>query len=351
MFMTRLYGVVHGGEVGTVYGSRKLELVPPLEILDDVINTSGVVAIEALNSEMQHEVWMDLWRKSDRAKFREHSPDLTFDTFWNHIEQRADNLHFLESPPIWFDYSSALVKYLKSRDWVPRKGHDSWEEVIYNGIRAHKLMALARYIHEIKRDEMLLRKLKEEPPEIAVVGLAHSNHWMSHNLLPVESYQTFEMDGEGGIFFNPNPALNPALEVERTCLERAASLFNKGRFSERKPDYIGTWDRIHPSQGYFEMFVEKKEGEVISGTINDLLGSANFEGNLNGKEISFVKRYTSYTGNANAKPITYTGEIFGKEILGEFQMSSGSRSPFYMAKAAKVRPLDLFRGWRKLTHQ
>ncbi|MFA6461202.1 MAG: hypothetical protein WCV90_02960 [Candidatus Woesearchaeota archaeon] len=347
--MTRLYGVVHAKEISAIYGTRKVDLIPPPQILEDVDRASGVVAMEALNREMQHEVWMDLWHKADKAKLGERQPNFTFDTFWDHIEQRTDNLYFLESPPLWFKYSSELVKYLKSNNWVPRKGHDSREEAIYNGIRTHKLMTFARYIHEIERDEMLLRKLREDPPEIAIVGLGHSNHWMLHNLLPVDSYQTYEMDGEGGVFFNPDPLLNPALEMERTCLERAASLLSKGKFSDKRPDYVGIWDRFHPSKGYFEMFVEEKEGSTFRGSINDLLGSATFEGTIGDKEMNFVKRYTCYTENANDKPITYQGDVLGKEIFGEFQMSGGNRSPFYMVRASKVSPLDLFRGWKKLS--
>jgi len=349
--MTRLYGVVHCAELGNLFGSRKVQLIPPPQILDDVESTSGVVAIEALNQEMQHEVWMDLWRKSDQAKLRERSPDLTFDTFWDHLEQRADNLHFLESPPLWFKYNSALVQYLKSHNWFTRKGHDSREEAVYHEIRSHKLMTFARYIHEIERDEMLLRKLKEEPPEVAIVGLGHSNHWIINNLLPVDSYQTFEMDEEGRVFFNPNPTLDNALEMERTCLKRAARLFKKGNFSEHKPDYVGTWDRIHPLQGYFELFVERREGNNVTGRIEDLLGNANFKGCFGEEHLDFVKTYQQGTEKAAKNPITYQGGISGEHFLGEFRMSSGSRYPFYMVKAAKVRPLDLFKGWRKLTDQ
>ncbi len=237
-----------------------------------------------------------------------------------------------------------MVRELKER-WVPSE--NSRRNSVLRNIRLHKLEISTRYTHEIERDNLLLRKLKEDPPEIAIVGLGHSDYWVAKNLLAVEKYQTFDLDSEGRLFFNPNPQKNEVALAEREGLERTVRLFKEGSLSERKPDYVGTWNPGDPSRGYFELFIEEKKGDKIKGKIEDLLGLANFEGTLRPGRINFVKSYYQSVNEASKRHITYNGRIVGEGIFGQFE--TGVKLPFYMVESASELPFKMFTQWKKLS--
>jgi hypothetical protein len=90
---------------------------------------------------------------------------------------------------------------------------------------------------------------------------------------------------------------------------------------EKMPDFIGNFDNSLP-KGLFEMFIEEREGDNISGTIEDVYGTATFEGVLSDTEIRFTKHYIPEKSSIEASDcdLMYKGEYLSqiKEYLGRF---------------------------------
>ena len=76
--------------------------------------------------------------------------------------------------------------------------------------------------------------------------------------------------------------------MEFDFLERQIKLVKEGRITDGTPDYVGTWD-MDPFEGYFEVYVQDTDGENISGVIEDVNGSASFEGKVDESEVGKIK--------------------------------------------------------------
>lgn len=87
----------------------------------------------------------------------------------------------------------------------------------------------------------------------------------------------------------------------------------------RLPDFVGSWSIDFPilesvGGGHFGMFIEEREKinsgiDIIKGTIEDDIGVASFEGEIDSEKVRFVKRY-SYEAVSNggaAGEIIYNG--------------------------------------------
>ena len=106
---------------------------------------------------------------------------------------------------------------------------------------------------------------------------------------------------------------------------------------------------LEPSHSYFEVFVHERNGEGnISGTIEDTLGTAKFEGNLGKDEISFVKRYTECSQDAIKESLTYRAKKVGNEFFGHYRSSIGS-GPFYLVESSRSNPVDMSVRWDTLS--
>lgn len=94
-----------------------------------------------------------------------------------------------------------------------------------------------------------------------------------------------------------------------------------------KPDFVGCWglESNLENIGFFLMYIHKKEHEIIKGkdfmliegSIEDIIGSANFSGRVNEEEIYFQKDYVKDTrAEGRSTFLIYTGKtkLFSKEI-------------------------------------
>lgn len=76
---------------------------------------------------------------------------------------------------------------------------------------------------------------------------------------------------------------------------------------DKRPDFYGFW--VQPSgmnSVFFMTILSRNKSEVI-GTIEDILGTAEFKGKLTADEISFTKKYVKASSEASDKPVEYFG--------------------------------------------
>ena len=115
---------------------------------------------------------------------------------------------------------------------------------------------------------------------------------------------------------------------------RTGRALNRGRITDRTPNYIGTSELGNPSQGLFEMFIEQRNGRQISGRIEDIYGSARFEGIMRGNRVYFWKQYdaTAISIGARKDTVHYRGTQTDGKTSGTYwrEGSNGPENDFVM---------------------
>lgn len=363
--MVHLYGVMHGGCVTSISGSREFEVLPTQGLVSDLLNRFPIgtrIGIEDLSKQD----WADVvWHLSNlpfnppEPRFIDDEPQdsprykLSGHDYWGTLEELCSGLGFevvfLEDKAAWFKYNELIVKRAENaavrknllvREDGENKEHYDRKRISFN-LEKHKEDILIKKIHEIERDDKLIENIKSSEVDVALVGLGHSDYWIANSQkvqegigLEFESYSTEVFTKEDKFFAkqifvnNANPDLRRVFN--RNSLERSIRLLETGRFSDRKPDLVGTWDISNPSQGYFEMFMDRANGKLVSGMVFDCLGDARFEGELYKREIRFVKKYLPDSCSEEASPseIVYKGIVRNQEIIGWFVIG-GCGERFY----------------------
>ncbi len=217
----------------------------------------------------------------------------------------------------------------------------------------YRSTVFGKKIHHLDREDKLLGRIKGQLFDAVVAGLGHSDYWFENaSSLGVnfDRYCTDVVDGHShGVAlmrFAENARPNPAQVYEREVLKREIRLIESGRVvNTRDPDFVGLWDIQTPFHGYFEMFVDTRGANGnISGTIEDLIGSATFEGIVSDGEIRFRKKYIAHSPDALREEIDYVGRKSGRFYRGNYGVSSWRRMrvPFLMINSPREDPLELF---------
>ena len=125
--------------------------------------------------------------------------------------------------------------------------------------------------------------------------------------------------------------LFPKVQVPN-ILSKVRSLLVSGGYG-----FISTTKSLEPSEGYFEMFITQRDGQNITGSIEDVLGSALFAGRVDETEIQFLKQYTQARADAMKGEIMYHATRRGDEFFGAFRLSPTERSssPWYLTRTRK----------------
>ncbi|MBU0760700.1 MAG: hypothetical protein KJ600_00815 [Nanoarchaeota archaeon] len=269
---------------------------------------------------------------------------------------------FLEDKATWLRYNRAVIRAqllaarIHKRILFHPKGEsesDYHRKLCRCNEAQHKAELRARKIHEIDRDNKLLEAMAREGVPIAAVGLGHSDFWfgdqegtLERKGIKLDAYSTdlmtHEQEGHPEMTFTQNATCNPELTFEREGLERALRLMDTGRIVHgRTPDYVGVWDWVFPSKGYFEVFVGETDGDNVSGQIHDCLGVASFSGRITPQEADFTKRYSALAlPQAAIGDVRFTAKRVGDDFYGRFRLDGGC-SFFYMTKSPQEKPLDL----------
>jgi len=329
------------------------------------------VGIESLSEPDFSEVKEDLsrlnWKhyntlsKGDRGlpAYSPHTED-----YWNALADYCLSAGldpvFLEDKSMWFRFNMALVRQARvdariHEDILFVKPGESDRDYHRKLCRCNDVRLgaeiRARRIHEIERDAKLLEVIAKSGVDIAVVGDGHAAAWFDDGDtigrkygIKFEDYSTDTIgDPALGSFhmrFARNATPDQRVVIDNFSLERALRLMGTGRvISKPEPDYVGVWDWVEPHRGYFEVFVDKKENGVLSGTIQDCLGFSTFRGRIDCDGTDFVKKYVRGGTGAYTQDVRYYSRGDGNEFYGYYWTSNGG-SIFYMKKSKQETPLD-----------
>ncbi len=358
--MVKLYGITHSASINSLFFSMPINISPAPELLEDLaeLPKSSKIGIEWIGETGWQEVQDDLMGRSFDAGLQEipFFDDLV-SNYWriiiNELQRHCLHPVFLENKDVWLKYNQAVVALAKERQNQLFHGgeddRDYHEKLCRHNEARKKRVLVARRIHEIERDEVLLSAVSSGNLDAAIVGYGHADYWIANKQriqqqtgIIFDSYSKQQQNGKGYplTVFVRNAEPDKNIIYQRKSLERAIRLMEQGRIAEGTPDYIGTWCDYEPSQGYFEVFVRKRDGEDISGVIEDVLGSATFSGRVNKKGIQFTKNYTDASPEAIRGEIPYEAERTGQEFYGFFKVS-GFRAPFYLIEADKKEPIEM----------
>lgn len=389
--MVKLYGAFHGMQVQDILGiSRKVvNIWPSKEIIQDIstLPKGAKIGIEGLRPGEMDIVSDEIFSASDEISNGKWHIKFHRDVYWPDIAKRCAEagyeIVYLEDMDIWRRYNQATLHNelvnLSMRNLFLEGDNQTKYNLRHFRRREGAFISetATRRIHEIERDELLLEAVRTMGVDAAIVGIAHSDSWMldheriyyrygimfdSYCTDIVEEHRTrFAsldcVDGDIDCSFHRNPLPDEVHKANRRNLERRVSLVESGRIMpDKTPDYIGTWDLITPSEGYFELFIDSRQpspvcsgAELIEGTIEDLLGHAEFQAKDGETSLEFGKGYCGSAPGSMSGPIFYYGLKEGEYIIGTFGAKQSKRGrPFIMKKAAQAKPIELAIMWNKL---
>jgi hypothetical protein len=374
--MVHLIGVVHEAALNhSLWGPlENIEVKPSKDLICYLskFKEKTKVGLEHLSEYEFSEISLDLALKNyelmKNRPFKYH-PEYSFRTakYFESLKSICENLgfevFFLEKKETWLRYNKALVRNARVRaaiyeDILFHSEEESDEEYSKKLYRCNDLIEKSetklRKIHEIERDKELLDSISKQNLDLVIVGAGHSDLWRYNKdkikkefNINFESYAGDETNtSESGheLLFNENPSLDLRLIADHLCLERKINLIETGRISKNgTPDYVGVWNITHPSQGYFELFLDKSENG-FKGRIEDCLGSAKFEGEISNEKINFTKKYDFPLSIGAKEDVVYKGISNGEGFYGIFSIDgkiSHIWPMFYMKKSHKEKPLNL----------
>ncbi|HLD05787.1 MAG TPA: hypothetical protein VJG90_08770 [Candidatus Nanoarchaeia archaeon] len=381
--MVKLFGVNHGGRQQEVDGSTwEVYVRPSSELLSELsqLPKGARVGIEWLSRQdwdrVHEHVETLIVERGLIEKFRA-GYDSSLD-YWDWMERfcldQGLSVVYLEEVECYLNYNRVKIIELQHtarlQEMCPKRGErdlDFMVRVSAARDAEYRAKIRARKVHEIERENALLRVIEESDLTAALVGLVHSDYWWTNaqklqaeNGILFDRYSADEVPMLTGkhrrvqSLFQPNRTPDRINVFGREGLRRALRLLSEGDVTGQKPNFVGTWDPTNPSRGYFEVFVENEielEGRPhILGRIEDCLGSASFAGHWLSNGIQFTKEYRDCSEEAASSQLVYRGTACGDEWVGFFE-GSGTRRPFYMVKADRMKPLRMTQRWCTLQQE
>lgn len=373
--MTILYGVVHGLTTTDLWGQKQHHQISPCpELLNDLqaLPRGARVALERFSDQDRVDLRADLQRhlesfgyQPDASRF---GPHYHHDTYFDILGERCRDLglqvlsiddasNSLLLHPLFAEQEKKerLLQYRRENIEEGNPDKEEKAEILKLQEAVYHLALQQRYIIEARRDEAMLRRIAREQPDVAIVGLGHAEYWMDHRRrldqsfgISFEDYHIPCIDAktrEPALIRDALPHL--AFTLLRRSLLRSLHVVETGRLSEEKADMAGTWDLDNPWRGYFELFVEKRQGSGISGRIEDCLGTATFTGTVGREVVEFVKTYTRACSDAMTKPIHYQLAKKGVHLAGYYK-AGFSRGLCYATTDIPMTPLEMVRYWREI---
>jgi len=387
--MVELYGAIHGMHWDDFFTGRHgdIEISPSKELLNDLqrFPAGTRVGIESLNKEDGERVESHLLKlpfNPPATRFINENYGVPIpasrpiyiresNSYWDILAKECSKLKFdvvfLENKNIWFKYNQARIKQAENNQnrenlFVFEKGeskeHYNRKVVSFN-LERYKEETLIRKIHEIERDNELLKAIKLHNVNIAFVGEGHASYWAANSEkiysefgIKIENYSR-ESPVDNRVhypyykvqtIFDKQALPDEKVTSYRQNLERTIKLLEQKRLGDKEPDFIGTWDIRNPLKGYFEMFVNKNGGK-IQGEIIDCLGDADFEGKVDARNIKFVKQYRERKNEIDYQGIVRDGKIIG------FFTTEGFGEPFYATSKKPKNLVELGVSWDLLAER
>ncbi|MBI2105909.1 hypothetical protein HYT56_03670 [Candidatus Woesearchaeota archaeon] len=383
--MVKLYGAITQLiflETNFISVRERIEgLIPTPEMLKEISLFPGgsKIGLEYLSERDELEVRADLTKlsKEKHLKRAKIYPEASF-RYWDFLTgfciQNGHEVVFIEDKEICLKQNEVSIegqaknrknKKFSEKTLELKAGLNSDEKVFMQVVRANDenyyANLLSRKINEIERADAMLRKIKSKELDAVVVASSYSDLWISNaekikeeHGICFDPYCAERTEEETRIRFVRDAQPEQCVSSRRESMERALRFMEEGRIiRNRKPDYVGSWELVDsPSEGYFEMFINEKNGENIKGNIEDCLGSATFTGRINDKEIGFAKRYSRNSSEDAVKGvIPYKGRKTKGGFHGFYMLPNGIGRPFYLTKSEKVNPLEISRQWFSSTKE
>ena len=374
--MIRLFGVVHGGYTTDILLQKRVIELEPTAGLESKLRQlpkNSRIGIGNLSQKDWKEVKAYLEKQcSANHLYVSYSSS---NKYWNKIAQICNSsgheVVWLEDKEDWFRYILAkmeIEKLKRKYDELCYKEEESdkeyHEKIITLNEELHKAEIFAHKIHLMDRDKTLLKNIVLKKCDVAIAGIGHTDAWILEQARIKKEYgiefgqYSTDVIAEPYDFtlkFIENAVPDPNIAYEFTGLRRSINLQEQGKFSDENPDWVGIWDVYEPSKSYFELFIERKRKEHVTGRIEDVLGTAQFKGIFTPRFVRFVKSYIISTRNAIKSDIVYETKDAGydREMhQGVFRCdapaSPGSTGRFYMEKPNKNSPLQMSLSWYDL---
>jgi hypothetical protein len=371
--LKRLYGVVHGGSVSTVFGDFAIRMRPNPEMLAHLSECpKGTrIAVEWFDPALEAEI-TGLGKKGLTCGFSKDS-GYYWHSVIDHCKSHDLAVVYLENREDFIAQASLARKVFQLEEKRGKKPVDA----LITARKLHSLRVEQEYTNSILREPSLINNLINATPEVGIMGVGHTvmiAQKLERNELPnlevevhlAEADLNFNLPGDqvyesifqvsglsgaharraigetlgdmvqpGKLTSMPNTYL---LFANRKRLERQYKAAKTGRITGGQPNFIGTWDTKIPSRGLFEFFIVKQDGEMVSGTIEDTFGSATFNGRLTDRAVTFTKLYDddakSVGGSKSSLRYQSTGRV-GNKFVGDITNGTGERIGIFEMKVVE----------------
>jgi len=385
----KLYGVAHGGcvqmggvslselfgqqEVGEIHMRPSVELISELAVLpvgakigleemqEQVVGNKvrDFVVVDGKHYELAM-AGVSYWQALlDECLKRRLEP-----VFLDSFELLAQNTRLrLDSAKLNSKANGVLKRYAKRKGLTvencrfPERTMGRALEFVRS---AYALETEAEYMHIVGREGEILRKIAQTNPDVVIMGASHTDFFAARPEEVAKFGVKFESyareDFEEGLnvevmlrygerlhhvpirlIQNAQPQEELLVERDQTIRKHNAARFGR-IFPERKPRFVGTWNRNIPAAGLFEVYMksetETPEGRVIFGKIEDIIGTASFIGSLREEHIRFRKEYTDTSKRAGGSryPIDYDADFREGRYVGVANLGNDGSLEFEMVE-------------------
>lgn len=368
----RLYGVEHAAHMA----ATEIGVIPNEGMIDDIqqLPAGSVVALETTP---------EIIPSHARASFD--YPEKTV-AYWLPLieacEARGHKLVHLDSLELQLmaaatkEARQALIAKLKGQ---PESAPSDPVEEMLAREEIFALDAVAKHTHGITREAVVFDNLAGASADIAVISANHADYLVAtpeeqaRRGLNIEDYLRVSID----------PDELPPLEMWASVIARSSPhpihQYISGNFPEQRslavreaivrahraattgrilpngrPFYVGTWQPLCRTDGLFELYPDAHlvgPSWAGSGTIEDTLGTARFEGEFRPAGVRFEKRYDPKLSSDETidETIIYEAERSSDdEYRGEWRAEGGkAKGEFVLRKASApfepslVRPLNV----------
>ncbi len=353
----RLFGVIESLSISLGPFGTSVALKPSKELLGEIkkLPKGTKIGIERFSPQEK--------KKLDRFRVRgvRVEPSGASKEYWGEIEEACRlnrlDITYLDDVELWKDFARYNVRATAERLGSLR---DSTEKSLR---RNYAYGTEGNYIYVCGRELPFLERIRKSGVRIAIIGRGHSEYFWNNPEFPLTYGVKFKSYGaesspdpnhlrgkfeelisyEGATEKEVSEALrkelpqnqleyNPKIDQqilwEHISAERRYRALKENRVTnEKEPDFIGTWDTAIPAKGLFEMFVSETNGQSITGTIEDTLGTSTFDGVLKGEIFTFDKEYDEEAhlqGTLTGK-ISYQSVRDGNKFKGKFEHEKRKR--------------------------
>lgn len=359
----RLYGVQHGfehtpgGTIESIYVNPAQEM---LEAVHDLPRRS-VVGIEAIHPECFEDDDSAPTIRDEDQHYWQTIGDACLDAGHDVVYMDSYGIHKTAArrrAELW-----QICDAFESGKYVVAPGQERTVAEVRFGLRAE-----ATYLHAVAREDHLIRQLRKFKPDMAIIGLAHSDYVMLSPELAAEIAVDEYYKVLNDTLEPPLPVLsvlddtpisvdqhvkqsppNPSVLNERELAIRTYNSVAVGRVMlGMQPEWIGSWEPGNRPIGLFEVYPTTPE----SGIIEDRLGTATYEGEFDANGMSFTKEYVQgkiLDPNAIRLPIYYEANRTSDDVYEGTWEISGFEGEFVIRRGSHLYdPVDANYGQQKI---